>query len=295
MTYLPKAKEVLIGESLTKCASLVECVGQGAWNFILNNGSTLRVNARADEHWLQLDVPTNGKEFPRHDAWQLLKLNQQGAGLSKLALPSGSLMPHMRVEIPLDDEVDLRKRLTEACGSLKKTAGRLHGEVKPAKGSEANFLTGDQKATTAVAGTALKRMCEETGWKFSERSDAKVAVDLETRNGFYQALVEEHAGGAISFKAELTRSPVCGERSKHAVGTMLLRASALIRLARATVSETEEGATASVETFFPSSPNAAEFAHALSALAVACNRFGRTADALWNEVVAEHYLAAQVG
>jgi hypothetical protein len=286
----------VIGESLHKCASLVEEVGPGAWDFVLNNGSMLLVTARADEQWLHLDAPvadersgTRQRQDAKYDAWQLLKLNCGLGGLSKVALMPGQSTPRVRAEIPLDEEVDLARRLREACAGLKTAAGKLHGEktreqiaVRPASG-----------ATDEESSAVLKRLCEESGWKFTERSGPTLAVDLETRSGFYQAQVAEQFGGAISLTAELTAAAAPSEQSKQAIAGMLLRASGLVKLSRATIKETEAGATASFEVLFQTPPCAAEFGHGLSALAVACGLCGHAGEAMWDEVVARHYLAAQ--
>lgn len=298
MSYVLRAREFVIGESLHKCASLVEEVGPGAWNFILNNGSMLLVNARADEQWLHLDAPvaidkkggTGGaKHDAKHDPWQLLKLNQGLGGFSKVAFLPGQSTPRVRAEISLDEEVDLAQRLREACAGLKVAAGKLHGEKR-----EEHVGAGPlSRATEDESSTVLKRLCEESGWKFTERSGPMLAVDLETRSGFYQAQVAEQFGGAISLTVELTGAASPSEKSKQAIGTMLLQASALVRLSRATVRETEAGATASFEVLFQTPPCAAEFGHGLSALAVACGLCGHAGEAMWDETVASHYLAAQ--
>jgi len=257
----------------------------------------LLVTARADEQWLHLDAPvaidkgvgTGQRPEAKYDAWQLLKLNYGLGGLSKIAFMPGESAPRVRAEIPLDEEVDVAQRLREACAGLKTAAGKLHGEktreqiaVRPASG-----------ATEAESSAVLKRLCEESGWKFTERSGPVLAVDLETRNGFYQAQVAEQFGGAISLTAELTATATPSEQSKQAIGEMLLRASGLVRLLRATVREKDAGATASFEVLFQTPPCAAEFGHGLSALAVACGLWGQAGEAMWNETVARHYLAAQ--
>jgi hypothetical protein len=296
--YLSQAREAVIGESLNKSASLVEHLGKGEWNFILNNGSTLLVSARADESWLHLD--TTSGSAPLNDLWELLKLNQGLGGLSKLALLSGQATPRLRAEIPLDEEVDLPQRVREACVGLKAIAGKLHGE-KVVDTLAANRPIAERPQVALAAATKesekgnqsdLQRLCEESGWKFTERSDSKLTVDLETRSGFHQAQIEARAGGAIALTAEVTRAAPLGPNSKQATGMMLLLASARVRLGRATARETETGAITSFETLFQSRPCPAEFNHALSALAIACELSGHAVAAMSDDIVARHYLAA---
>ncbi|MDT4953910.1 MAG: hypothetical protein QOJ02_2048 [Acidobacteriota bacterium] len=291
MSYVLRARESAIGELLEKCASLVERVGQGEWNFILNNGSMLLTSARVREHWLHLDAPLKAGTARSLDAWQLLQLNQNLGGLSKVALLHGQQPAALRVraEIPLDEDVDLQARLSEACAGMKAAAGRLHGEEKEEQ-TRADSLTGSDEPDLPEH-SELRNLCEESGWKFTERTATKLAVDLEARSGFYQAIVEEQPGGAVSVAVELASGAVFGESSKRAIGTLLLRASAEVRLARGVVKERDEGA--SFEVLFQTTPCAAELSHALSALAVACGLCGQEAVMMQDEFVAKNYLASQ--
>ncbi|HUQ30906.1 MAG TPA: hypothetical protein VM095_02255 [Pyrinomonadaceae bacterium] len=295
MTYVARARETTIRESLRECAPLVEKVGQGEWNFILNNGSALLVSACATEHWLHLDAPLRCDAAQGGlDAWHLLKLNRGLGGLSKLALlQPGQTALRVRAEIPLDEDVDLQRRLLEACAGLKSAAGRLHGEEKEEL-TRVDSLAATEEWKKEQDGSELQTLCAEAGWKFTERGQGKLAVELETRTGFYQAIMEERAEGAVSVAVEVARDATFGENSRRAIGTLLLRASAHIKLARAVVFDGGEGsAAASFETLFQTRPCAAEVNHALSALAVACGLCGGAAEAMRDEAVAANYLAAQ--
>jgi hypothetical protein len=288
VSYVLRARESAIGELLEKCASLVERIGQGEWNFILNNGSMLLASARAREHWLHLDAPLKTGAAQSYDAWQLLQLNQGLGGLSKLALLPGQPVLRVRAEIPLDEDVDLQTRLREACAGMKAASGRLHGEEKEEQ-TRAYSLTSDE--SDAIKGSELRQRCEESGWKFTERTARKLAVDLEVGSGFYQAIVEEQAGGSVSVAVELASDAAFSESSKRAIGTLLLRASAEVRLARAVVKEGDKGA--SFEVLFQTTPCAAELSHALAALAVACGLCGQETVMMQDEFVARNYLAGQ--
>jgi hypothetical protein len=284
-----RTREFSIGESLEKCASLVERVGQGEWNFILNNGSMLLASARVSENWLHLDAPLKNGMARNQDAWQLLGMNQGLSGLSKVAFLPGQSTPRVRAEIPLDEDVDLQRRLREACAGLKAAAGKLHGEKEDQARA---YSTASSHEPEHVDAQELRNFCTESGWKFTERAATKLAVDLGARSGFYQAIVEEQAGGAVSIAVELTRDTgVIGEISKRALGTLLLRASSVVRLARGSVREGGEGA--SFEVLFQTRPSAAELSHALSALTVACDLCGQEVVAMQDEFVAKNYLAAQ--
>jgi hypothetical protein len=259
----------------------------------LNNGSALLVGARADEQWLHLDAPLRCAVAQGLDAWQLLKLNRGLGGLSKLALlQPGQTALRVRAEIPLDEDVDLQRRVGEACAGLKSAAGRLHGEGKEEL-TRVDSLAAIAEQKESPGGAELGALCAEAGWKYTERAQGKLAVELETRTGFYQAIVEERAGGSVSLAVEVASDAVLGDNSKRALGTLLLRASAEVRLARAVVRDGGEGSAASFETLFQTLPCAAEVNHALSALAVACGLCGGAAEAMRDDAVAGNYLDAQ--
>ena len=285
-----RKSEVAVEDSLKSCAPVVERVGLGAWNFVLNNGSALRVGARADDQWLRLDAPVHAGPQPIQGAWQLLGLNAALGGLSKVVTVAGYPGLRLRAEIPLDEDADLQERVKQACGGLKAAAGQLHGEPHASE-KKSTWPEGAIKAEPTDA-NGLRSLCEATGWKFTERTGSKLAVDLETRNGFHQAIVEHEPSGGVSLTVEVASQPAFCEISKRAIGTLLLRASGLIRMARASVKQ-EQTAAANFEILFETAPTAAELSHALSALAIASGLCGRTVEAMRDEVVARNYLASQ--
>lgn len=297
-TYQTRGTEFVVGETLKKCAAMVEPTGKGSWDFILSNGSALLVSARADEGWLHLDAPLDGGALGA-GAWRLLSLNRRLGGLAKLALPTGRRDAHLRAEITLDEEVDVARRLREACAGFKAVSGVLHGEKLTTEATRyakiettATAAASDEAASDeAEKASELRRLCEETGWRFNEKSATKLAVELEARGVFHQVAVERRTGGVVSLSVELAGEEFFSEAFKRAAGELLLRASAAIKLVRASVDEGEGRASAGFEVVFPSAPCAAEFGHALAALAVACGLCGREAAAMRDERVAERYLS----
>lgn len=290
MSYQTRTREFAIGELLEKCAPLVEAVGRRKWNFILNNGSMLLVTAQANDEWLHLQASLEPKAAADVDAWKLLQLNHQ-LGLSRFALLPGERGAHLRAEIALDEEVDLARRLHEACAGLKAGAGRLHGE-KPAEHEKLSpAITID--AAAPKGGPELQHLCREAGWQFTEKSATRLAVELEAGDGFYQAVIEERPGGEVLVSIEVARDEAFGEWSRRALGAMLLQACGVVRLTRAAIRETGGQATALFEVLFPTMPCAVELGHALSALSLSCRLCGREVAAMQDERVARNYLAAQ--
>lgn len=289
MTYQTRTREFVINESLKKCAPLVESTGHGKWNFILNNGSMMLVTAQADDEWLHLQAPL-ATGVARSDSWKLLQLNRQ-LGAGKFALAAGEAAAHLRAEIPLDEEVDMTRRLREACAGFKAAAGSLHGEKIEGRAKLYPLIGADEKSEQSAS--ELVRLCEESGWQFTERSANKLAVDMESGDGFYQAMIEERAGGEVSIAVELARAESFGEWSQRAMGEMLLRANSVVRFTRAAILEDEGQAAAVFEATFPTTPSAVELSHALSALSVACRLCGHELAAMQEESIAKHYVAAQ--
>ena len=291
LTRRSKEIERAVAESLRKCASLVEPAGAGRWDFILSNGSALPVCARAEGGWLRLDAPVEGAA--QAHAWGLLRLNRALRGLAKVAFPPGARRPHLRAEIPLDGEAAFSSRLLEACAGFKSAAGALHGE-KPATGARGDYARRPQasaRGDAAPEARDLGRLCEQAGWAFSEKSAARVEVVLKARGDLYRVAVEGGAAG-VALSVGLAPGHSFGEVGRAALGDILLRASAAIRMARAAAAEEEGRDCAGFEVVFGAPPCPAEFAHALSALAVACSLCGREAAALADdESLAERYLA----
>jgi hypothetical protein len=87
------------------------------------------------------------------------------------------------------------------------------------------------------------------------------------------------------------RAEDLSETSRRALSLFMLRAGALVRLARPSVEEMENQVAARFEVRFTTMPTAIELAHAFSSLSVACAMSAREAAALRDNAVAQHYLA----
>ena len=285
MSYRIARHELAISKTLANCASSVERVGRRQWNFALSNGHDISARARIDEQWLLIRAPL--AVAARHDAWELLQLNAQLEGLSKFALLPGRDGTHVCAEIPLDEEIDLGARLHEICEGFTAALEALHDEkteagMKPGSPEHLENIRKDERAD-------LRRLCEEAGWTFTEKSEPKVAIDLDVRGGFYKASAEARETGEVLISVELARDLLAADECRRALSTLLLRASGAVRLARAAIEEKEDQTLARFEASFASAPCAAELHHALSALSVACALCGQEAKALQDEFVAKNY------
>jgi hypothetical protein len=279
--------------SLEKCGASINQTGRGRWELALVNGKSVSATAMLLDGWLILDAPVSDR-LERADLWRLLTLNASLVGLSKFVLMPDHRSVHIRCDISLaeeDDEFEAdlvsesATRLQEECARIKSALAQFHNE-KPGDKATSKPVSDRDGACTAEH---LRRICDDVGWKFTERSAGKFVVDLEAQGGFFQALVEQRTVGA-HVSAEVARWDALAESSRHALAVLLLRAGALVRMARPAIEEHETQIGARFEVSFNTLPGASELAHALSALSVACSLCGREARAVQDEIIAREYL-----
>lgn len=273
-----KSQEKLILESLRSIAGFVEPSGNHRWKFALANGRRIPASARVTEGWLLFDAPLQGIDEGR-DLWRLLALNARLGGGAKFALAG----PHtrLRAEIALTDEIDAATRLTQTCAALKEALSLAEG------------LRDDGPPHRSIISTnraSLPSLCNEAGWAFTERDGDRLAVSLEARSGFHQALIEPSRGG-VSISTEIMRAQNLSQLSRQSLGVLLLRASAELRMARAAVEEEEGQWSVRFETRFDSVPGSMEIDRALAALSLACALCAREVKSLQDDFLARRYLA----
>jgi hypothetical protein len=152
--------------------------------------------------------------------------------------------------------------------------------------------TPDEKAVETPP-LDLASLLEEAGWPCLNRSDHSFQVDLEVKDRLlYQASVERLPAGI-----RLWVCLVCCERDaplpvRLALSALLLRTGGSVRMARGSVRQTQQGLATGFDVLLPGTCGAAELAHGLSALSVACDLFGREVEALAQDaVLAERYLS----
>ena len=284
-------QEKWIAMTLEKCAASINQTGRGRWELALVNGKSVSATATFLDRWLSIDAPVSDR-LDRADLWRLLTLNASLVGLSKFVLMPDHRSVHVRSDISLSEDDDdfeavsnSATRVQEACVGMKSALARVHDE-KPSGRVKSKPASDNQDAAKPEH---LRRVCEDAGWKFTERSTGKLVVDLEAQGGFFQAVVEPRSVGA-HVSAEVARWDALAESSRHALAVLLLRAGALVRLARPAIEENETEVGARFEVVFSELPRSFELAHAFSALSVACSLCGREAGAVQDEIIAKEYL-----
>lgn len=274
-----RSQEKLILESLRSVAGFVEPSGNHRWKFALANGRRIPASARVTDGWLLFDAPLQGIDEGR-DLWRLLALNARLGGSAKFALVGGLM--RLRAEIALDDEIDAATRLTQTCASLKEALSLIEG------------LRDDGPSRLSTISTnraGLPSLCSQAGWAFTERDGGRIAVNLEARSGFHQALIEPSRGG-VHISTEIMRAQNLSQLSRQSLGALLLKASGELRMARAAVEEEEGQSSVRFETRFDSTPGSIEIDRALAALSLACALCAREVKSLQNDFLARRYLAA---
>lgn len=293
----------IVGESLQHSAARVEQVAHDRWQLCLGTDVDLQATARLDEGWLLFDAPLPGSPLHTQRIWDLLRWNTTLLGGAKFAVsarsdhigppdgpPSEAALLRVRAELPLGRDIDLRTRIGETCSGLESAGARL------LRGPTAIAVPWRDKQGNGAGGTDLRRLCSEAGWPFTERSDGRLAVDLDIPGGFHQAIVEETMSGAHLLRVSVglgagNTSPAL--LSQLALGVFLLRANAVVRMARAVAEAVDGRMTTRFEVEFAHAPGAEELGHALAALSVACRLCGREANVLaQDEAVAGAYLSS---
>ena len=113
------SREMAIAMALGKCADAVDLSAPGRWAFTLSNGTDLAARARVDDGWLLLTAALGDGSVSPARSWELLRWNAVLDGGARFAVRAGRPGLHACAELPLDDEVDLPRRVLEACGGLK--------------------------------------------------------------------------------------------------------------------------------------------------------------------------------
>src|SRR3989442_9046021 len=270
------SREMGIAMALGKCADAVDLSAPGRWAFTLSNGTDLAARARVDDGWLLLTAALGDGSVSPARSWELLRWNAVLDGGARVAVRAGR--PGLRVcaELPLDDEVDLPRRVLEACGGLKAAKERL---VCAPDGA------GDAMTSVASEGARadLPCLCRESGWSFVEREGGRLGVDLDVPGAFQQAIVEPRGRGVAVTVPVLEAVGPSPSVCEQALGLLLLRVCGIVRMARAAADMGDGVPQARFGVVFVSRPCAAELAHAFAALSVACRIAGREAAVLWSD------------
>jgi hypothetical protein len=290
-----------ITEWLQHRADAVEAAGRGRWKFALSGRASLRGTARLEDDWLLLEAPSSGGRRPKRltpeRLERLLQYNAELRGGAKFGLGGDPPQVVLSAEIPTDlDQVELESRLAEAFvgfrqGRLKSSRKRAHHAAEPEVAW--NVHDGqdpDGQDPEGPTDRDLSRLCEEAGWPFAERASGRVAVQLDVRDQFYQALMERTWAGGLRLWVELGNDVSDAASSRFAVSVLLLSACRAVRMARAAATPVNGVTAYCWEVSLGDAAGSRELQHALASLSVACRVSAREVQALQHEAIARHYL-----
>lgn len=271
------ARDAAICAALTTVASQLAPIGNSGWRFTLLNGALHVVTAKTDSDWLLFETGCSHDAQSPERFWDALVRNASLAGLAKIVLAQDG-RPQLRAELPLMEGVDLTTRIRETCRGFE-AEGSL-GEEQP---SAASSLAGDAEPID------LKALCSEAGWPFAERGGHKLVVELEVRGGSCQALLISTNPG-VRISCEIATFDTITEECRQAIGGLLLTASGLVRMGRASVGAKGTASLAQLEVVFGTTPSPEEISSALESLSVGCSLCGEEIKALQVPAIAERYL-----
>ncbi len=109
----------------------------------------------------------------------------------------------------------------------------------------------------------------------AHRAGDQVAIELDVPDAFCQALVQPKGEGGLRLRVELATVPSACTTGRHAASALLLHASHLVRMARATARTAEGAIVYGWEISLDRVARAREVQHALAALSVACRLCAR--------------------
>ncbi|HUW58245.1 MAG TPA: hypothetical protein VMZ92_16530 [Planctomycetota bacterium] len=283
---------------LKKCASSVRRVGPGQWRVTFANGRTVRADASIeDEEWLVMDAllqrAPKGSTIAHEKLWQLLLWNAEIDGAAKFVLGPREGAVRLRAEIPLEGAGAVpAAEIEQACRDFRTSFARFKGQrgrKRPAK-SSAEPASGEDDS-----GCNLTELCRNVGWPFTERASGKLSIPLGS-DGSYQAILSRRESGRVRASVDLGRCEDASKTSREALGWLLLGASGVLRMVRASAEEADGAPTVlRLEAALEACPDAARVVHALSALEVGCCWLcGREVQVLLDhEDIAREYLSAR--
>lgn len=293
-----------IAEWLERHTSAVERTGQDRWQFKLNSGLDLTGTAVLEQTWLRmcvrLDSEHSGRPLPAELLEGMLLLNATLPGGAKFSLGDHSSEAMLSAEIPVHEEEEgepvwLDRWIGEACVGLRQGALKwsiLNAQSADTISSLGSSLGAERRSTVDMAAEGrLTEPCERAGWSFTTRASGQVAIRLDVRDAFCQALLAPKVGKMQRLRVSLGMATSTEGETPQAVHLLLLSASRLVRLARASAAPAGDATEYRWEAVLPADYTAETLGHALGALSVACQLTARELQAMEDRKIAREYLA----
>lgn len=267
---------------LMSAVPAVKRLGPGRWEFLLNSEHDLPGSMSLDDDWIAFEILTPPQKAAlTSDPWQIALANANLVGVSRLSFSAEDQSLILRADIPMTRKL-APDSLVKAFDDLTLALDRLSGSKSPGTKiiERPNYLPPDVRQT-----------CEEHGWNITERQDRTLLIDLASGDAFHQARVGFSDSGGITLAADVIRMDEPSKVSKAAIGSLLGRVSAVIRMVRPCVARSDERYVVRLEAALPRMPAEHDIHEGLSALSVACRMCGRELEILRDEHFAGEYLA----
>jgi hypothetical protein len=285
-----------IGQALEASGGGAHAVTVGQWRLCDGPRHPLPINIRVQQQWLSFDarLPARGEALGRGGAQlnELLSWNAVLPPNAKCCLARGAKKAFLAMEIPLDDDVDLVRQVTEACEAFCEAVRAAAATSPLVTNSRAKrpILRDRSSTVQRETTTELRRLCEDAGWVCRERDGGQSAIPLDEPRAFCQARAYRSASGRIHLHVDLEAATPHSSASQQAIALLLLTACRVVRMARAAVSPKEAGRGCCWEAVLPSRPTSDQLHHGLAALSVACRLTAREVAVLCEEEIARQYL-----
>jgi len=283
-----------VAELLRRHGNAVWPAGSGAWDVQLGGGPKFKASVRLQDDWLLWQARPGrrpGKPPGARRLENLLQQNGRLAGGAKFALDAHRPQVLLAAEIPLDDQIDLDRRIADACAGLREGRKLLAGKHPTDQDNQQENQTAP--APEHPADCDLPGLCEQAGWPFSRRAGVRLAVPLDVREGFHQALLEPTGAGGVRAWVELGNVRSGASVGRIAVAVLLLRGCGAVRMARAAASPAADQTAFFWEISWGDVPGAGELDHALASLSMACRLSAREVPLVQDESIARHYLTVR--
>ena len=279
MIALTQSPASLVAESLEPLVAQLEEIGPQRWKFRLTDQETSPGSARLVDDWLHLRMPVeHGIESEALD-W-LLARNGTLPGLSKFALAETGPALCLAAELPVGDEVGFAEWLRASVDGFTEGMAALGGEA-------ASPIAEPPPVEAAID---LAALCRETGWPHVVRPSGTIAIDLDVPHAFHQAVLQNHADHGLRVSVDLGAVGNVSSISLQAIGTLLLAAAGVVRMARPVLERPGEKLSAEWQVSLGEAATAQQLRHALAALSVACRVCARELKLLEDESIANAYL-----
>jgi hypothetical protein len=268
---------------LNKFASEMVPVNSWSWQCVVKNGTRLPLTASFDDGFLQLAYRPDAIRKTSVALEDAMLYNKSLAGGVKLAVDPSSNDLHLRTDIVVLDELQLRDRLEWALEGF-------HDGYRLLKSpASLKDLCTSQAVSVSVAD--LAELLRDCNWPCAERGQNDYSADLDA-SGAPPANIRMNENSLV-VSVDLLRCNAAADITRQALAIYLLTASYSLRMVRACAERADEQICFGFHVSLPFTPVVEEIQHALAALSVAYRTCAQETSVLLHDAAAQLYLTAR--